>query len=96
MICFISSGRVDKLLKTFLISPTPGVENSFLSFPVLLPLSDTVMIAVISIGKYFKPLKIVEVPVPPPKTTIFFSFHYFLLHNWNLCKVHIFFYIIIF
>lgn len=45
----MSSSVSDKLLITFLISPTAGVLNSFLNFPVDLPLSDTVMIAVISI-----------------------------------------------
>ena len=46
------------------MSPTAGVENSFLNLPVLEPLSETVIIQVKSIGKYFKPLTIQEVPVP--------------------------------
>ena len=65
------SGNVDKLLKTFLISPTAGVENSFLNLPVLDPSSDTVITAVISTGKYFNPFKTKDVPVPPPSITIF-------------------------
>ena len=59
---FISLGSVDRLLKTCLTSPTAGVENSFLNLPVLLPLSDTVITAVISIGKYFRPLRTLDVP----------------------------------
>ena len=49
------SGNVDKLLKTFLISPTAGVENSFLNLPVLLPSSQTETTVVISKGNFFKP-----------------------------------------
>ena len=45
----------DKAVITFLISPTAGVLNSFLNFPVDLPLSDTVITAVISTGKSFNP-----------------------------------------
>lgn len=52
---FTSLGRVERLVRTFLISPTAGVENSSLNFPVDLPLSDTDVIAVISTGKSFNP-----------------------------------------
>ena len=58
----------DKFVITFLISPTAGVWNSSLNFPVDLPLSDTVITAVISTGKSFNKY---EIPVPPPNTTTF-------------------------
>ena len=56
IISFIGSSICDKLVITFLISPTAGVWNSSLNLPVDLPLSETVITAVISTGKSFSPL----------------------------------------
>ena len=67
----ILSSALDILTITFLISPIAGIKNSSLSLPVEDPLSDTVIIAVISTGKFFKPRSKKLMPVPPPKTTTF-------------------------
>ena len=62
-----------------IISPTAGTLNSCLNLPVLLPSSDTVTIAVISIGNCFKPRNKVDNPVPPPNTTTFFNLITYLI-----------------
>ena len=49
------------------------MSSSFFSTPVLLPLSLTAMTVVTSTGKSFRPDSRQESPVPPPKTTIFFT-----------------------
>ena len=51
------SSLSDKLVITFLMSPTAGIWNSSRSFPVLCPLSATEITAVISRGKSFNPAK---------------------------------------
>ena len=56
-ISFIFSSLSDKLVITFLMSPTAGIWNSSRSFPVLCPLSATEITAVISRGKSFNPAK---------------------------------------
>ena len=68
-----------------------GILNSFLSFPVDVPLSETVITAVISTGKSFNPLNKYDIPVPPPNTTtflyIFFppAMHYIAYYFFLTC-----------
>ena len=57
---------------TFLKSPTAGMLNSCLSFPVEEPSSATDTIAVMSKGNSFNPRSRTDKPVPPPNTTTFF------------------------
>ena len=60
-------------IKQALISPGGITPKSSLSIPELPPSSATVTIAVISLKYFFKPLRIVELPVPPPMVTILVS-----------------------
>ena len=63
----------DKADSTFLKSPTAGMSNSSLNLPVEEPSSHTDTTTDISTGNSFSPLTKVEVPVPPPNITIFYS-----------------------
>ena len=67
-----------KAAMTFRISPGAGISITSLIFPVLPPLSATVTIAVISMGNSLNPLAKTDKPVPPPISTTFICFIFYL------------------